>query len=178
MITFPTYEPAGFYASAIAGQSFENLNGEAGNFSGDIILHVMPTNVSFSRLKFMEVGCAAVNVQRYFTNSFCAAWLTHVGNGADSWYDLKMPWNGCTDHVGMPPLPQPWRDGGSFTWPVPNVWCFEGESGVTNFIPHSASFDQRFELDADGTSRVLKHDSIIERDVRNYKFYTHCPGED
>ena len=47
----------------------------------------------------------------------------------------------------------PWLGGGSFTWPIPNAWRVEGDVGVTNTFCNT---DQRFELDANGTSRLKK----------------------
>ena len=70
------------------------------------------------------------------------------------------------DTVTMPELPPPWGEGGHFTWPVPNAWRCGTAAGVTNEF---CSTDQRFELDADCTTRILKMGCIIER-TTNYFF--------
>ena len=159
---FSVVSPHGFLVLNLSGQ----VNGEptstsAGHFIADMLLAVMPTNVSFQNLRFMEKGMPSTDVVGYFTNSWCSSWVTHVGNGADKWYELENG-NLCGDRVGMPPLPLPWGDGGSFSWPIPNLWRVLNSSN-THEIPHVLSFDQRFQLDADGTSRVLKHDCRIQR---------------
>ena len=42
---------------------------------------------------------------------------------------------------------------GSFTWPIPNAWRVKNDVGTMHIFCNT---DQRFELDADGTDRVMK----------------------
>ena len=57
-----------------------------------------------------------------------------------------------------------WGEGGSFTWPIPVTWRCRGDDGVTNVFCYT---DQRFELDADGTVRVIKFGYCGERTTNN-----------
>ena len=54
----------------------------------------------------------------------------------------------------------PWLGGGSFTWPVPNAWRVKDDVGAENVFCNT---DQRFELDADGTARLMKFNCTGER---------------
>ena len=53
----------------------------------------------------------------------------------------------------------PWLDGGSFTWPIPNAWRVKSDVGTMHIFCNT---DQRFELDADGTARVMKFRRVGE----------------
>ena len=61
-----------------------------------------------------------------------------------------------------------WGTGGSFTWPIPNLWRV-GDAGDSYYFPHSPSYDQRVEVDADGTSRIMKFTYTIEQ-MTNLQF--------
>ena len=54
----------------------------------------------------------------------------------------------------------PWLGGGSFTWPIPNRWRKPGTAGTGKYFCNT---DQRFELDADGPSRIKKFQYVGER---------------
>ena len=119
-----------------------------------------PTNVSFEALQTREVGCISTDPSGVFTNSAYADWLDHSLHGAGGWHGLN-PMNKFYDTVRLPEI-QDWMGGGSFTWPIPNEWRVS-TNGVPVAIPHDSGFDQRFEVDADGTSRIKKFHWILER---------------
>ena len=163
-INLSIVEPNGFVVRSIAGfnNAGENV---AGAFSADIYYFPLPTNVSFYALDFVEIGMIADDATGYFTNSVCASWLDHSQNGAGEWIWLNTFDDKFVDTVAMPPLPEPWNDGGGFTWPIPVAWRFHDEVGVTNVI---CNHNQRFELDANGTSRIRKMGCLVERATNNF----------
>ena len=163
-INLSIVEPSGFAVRSIAGFSNAGEN-VAGAFSADIYYFPLPTNVSFYALDFIEVGMLSDDATGYFTNSFCAAWLDHSQNGAGEWIWLNTFDDNFVDMIVMPTLPEPWDDGGGFTWPVPVAWRFHDEVGVTNVI---CNHNQRFELDANGTSRIRKMGCLVERATNNF----------
>ena len=54
-------------------------------------------------------------------------------------------------------------DGGSFTWPIENAWRLRSGPAVTNYFPWIETYDQRFELDSDGTTRIEKFDYSLQQ---------------
>jgi hypothetical protein len=163
-INLSIVEPNGFVVRSIAG--FSNAGEDvAGAFYANIYFLPMPTNVSFYALDFIEIGKTADDATGYFTNSACVSWLDHSQNGAGEWIWLNAFDDKFVDTVVMPPLPEPWNDGGGFTWPIPVAWRFHDEVGVTNVI---CNHNQRFELDANGTSRIRKMECLVERATNNF----------
>lgn len=158
-LVFQTFEPTGLVAEIEEGDWFGTV-GVAGGFSGTFDVFVIPTNVSFQALQTREVGCISTDPSGVFTNSTYAGWLDHSLYGAGGWHGLN-PMNKFYDTVTLPAI-QDWMDGGSFTWPIPNEWRVS-TNGVPVAIPHDLGFDQRFEIDADGTSRIKKFHWILER---------------
>jgi hypothetical protein len=156
---FSILAPIGFIVKSIYGfsNSAENI---AGGFYADIYYVPSPTNVSFYALEFIEVGMMSNDPTGYFTNSNYAAWMDHSQNGAGKWFKLLSFDDMFVDTAVMPVLPQPWGIGGGFTWPIPVAWRFDGEIGGKNVI---CNYDQRFELDADGTSRIRKMGCLVEQ---------------
>jgi hypothetical protein len=51
------------------------------------------------------------------------------------------------------------------SWEMPAVWRFYQEEGVENSL---TMLTQRFELEANGTSRIKKMGCIVERGTNNY----------
>ena len=176
-LPFTVHEPKLVLPTSIGGESYGEP-GTAGDYCAYISLSLHPTNVSFRNVEMMEVGLAATNATGYFTGPPAdSSWLTHVGNGADVWHGFTENGNGFYDEVAMPPLPRPWGGGGGFTWPIPRVWRVVGETSVTNALPHRPEYDQRFELDPDGTSRIRKHGCLAEHCPTNYEYHLSLPGE-
>ena len=158
-LVFQTFEPAGLVAE-IYGCDWFGAVGVAGGFRGTFDVFVIPTNVSFAAVQTREVGCISMDPSGVFTNSSYAGWLDHSLHGAGGWHRLN-PMNKFYDTVTLPVI-QDWMGGGSFTWPVPNEWRVS-KNGVPVAIPHDLGFDQRFEVDAGGTSRIKKFHWILER---------------
>ena len=101
----------------------------------------------------------------YFADEARRSWLDHSLWGAGEWFKLAGYDDYFVDDIAMPPLPKPWGTGGAFTWPVPVGWRCAGEKGVTNIVCYH---NQRFELEANGTSRIKKMGCIVERGTNNY----------
>ena len=158
-LVFQTLEPAGLVAE-IDGCDWFGAAGVAGGFVGTFDVFVVPTNVSFGAIQTREVGCISTDPSGVFTNSSYAGWLDHSLHGAGNWHGLNQR-NKYYDTVTLPEI-QNWVGGGSFTWPVPNEWRMS-TNGVPVTIPYDSGFDQRFEVDADGTSRIKKFHWILER---------------
>ena len=134
-----------------------------------------PTNVSFYKIKILEVPEPASNVRDYFasprtwpgphTNSVGAnVWLSLsyanvVGQGFDqaSYFGLG----------AMPPLgprSQPWSPGGSFSWNIPARWKV-GDKGQTNEM---TGWSQDFTLLPNGTMIISKFGTNVTRTINNY----------
>lgn len=175
-IPFEIVAPRLIRATDIVGEAFSS-QGEAGNFRALIDLVVLPTNVSFVNVCTMEIGLKATDVTGYFAGPPAKGeWLTHVGHGADVWIALSEE-NESYDRVAMPPLPKEWGAGGKFTWPIPNVWRVCDDFSTTNRFEPSIDYDQRFELDPDGTSRILKYACRAEWCPEKSEFILSRPGE-
>jgi hypothetical protein len=156
--------PSGFVVRDIT-KKVNGILGEAGNFSAEIAYYPLPTTVSFVSLEFVEVGMVATDATGYFADSSRTSMLNHSLNGANEWFHL-LGYDDCfIDEIAMPTLLQPWGKGGAFTWPVPVGWRCAGEKGVTNIVCYH---NQRFELEANGTSRIKKMGCIVERGTNNY----------
>jgi hypothetical protein len=126
-----------------------------------ITVTVTPTNVSFYRVRMMEVGRNATNVTGYFTNAATPAWNHDTAHGADVWFQLgnDNTWphsesGGLTyyDHAATWGYPAPWT-AGAFGFHVPAKWQV-GSGGPTNDL--AASWVQSFTLQANGTTTVTK----------------------
>jgi hypothetical protein len=156
--------PSGFVVRDIT-KKVNGILGEAGNFSAEIAYYPLPTTVSFVSLEFVEVGMVATDATGYFADSSRTSMLNHSLYGANEWFHLLGYDDYFVDDIAMPPLPKPWGTGGAFTWPVPVGWRCAGEKGVTNIVCYH---NQRFELEANGTSRIKKMGCIVERGTNNY----------
>ena len=164
LIQLCIFEPSGFSVRGIVGTN-SNAIGEAGDFSAKIFYYPLPTNVSFHAIEFVEVGMVSSDPTGYFADEARRSWLDHSLWGAGEWFKLAGYDDYFVDDIAMPPLPKPWGTGGAFTWPVPVGWRCAGEKGVTNIVCYH---NQRFELEANGTSRIKKMGCIVERGTNNY----------
>lgn len=164
-LEFSIVEPAELKAE-IFGSLTNTVAGVAGGFETTFHVYVLPTNVSFSAIQVKEEGCVATNAAGCFTWPELVGLLNHSEHGADAWHGLNML-NRFHDTVRMTHMSS-WGTGGSFTWPIPNLWKVE-DNGESHYFPHSPSYDQRVEVDADGTSRIMKFTYTIEQ-MTNLQF--------
>ena len=148
-VVFQTLEPSEIRVASHWGFS-NTVAGVAGNFEGHFSLCVMPTNVPFCEIEIAEIGMVATDPLGCFSLPAYAGWLDHSLHGGDSWHGLNRG-NTFFDSVTFP-LMREWGGGGSFTWPIPNHWRV-GNSGAERNL---GSYNQRFEVDFDGTSRISK----------------------
>jgi len=159
-VYFSVLQPSGFAVKSIKGFN-SGLHNKAGNYSALIDYIPLPTNVSFYALEFMEIGMKATDAAGYFAKPEYASLLDHSLWGAGEWFSMESYSDCFVDEIAINiDLPQPWDNGGSFTWPIPVVWRFYQEEGVTNPLGNQ---DQRFEIDANGTSRIRKLGCTVEQ---------------
>ncbi len=160
---FDIVEPQLVRASPLQ-ESFSSRAGKAGGFGVVFAVWVFPIDVSFRHLEIKEVGQVATDAVGYFAQSQYLNYLDHGKYGADHWVPLN-DYNSFNDTVSVPYFDPPWLGGGSFTWPIPCAWRFRfrDESSETIFTQYT----QRFELDANGTSRIKKFGYCAERTTNN-----------
>lgn len=159
---FSVVEPAGFVVDEV-----KPFVKDIPNQSGDFILlffnRILPADVSFYAVETLEIPLVATNAIGYYAQPSMSDSIDHGKNGAGNWCGVGDD-NGYGDYVSVGENPPPWLDGGSFTWPIPFAWRHQKDACVTNVF---CSFEQRFELDCDGTSRVKKFGYCGERATNN-----------
>ena len=136
------------------------MAGVAGNMGMHFTVYVLPTNVSLSACYIMEEGCVATDPIGIFRSPEYASLLDHSLHGAGSWIELNSG-NWYHDDAYLGALTT-WGDGGSFTWPIPILWKL-GVNGEPHHLQPSPQYDQRFEVDPDGTSRIRKFGYTIQQ---------------
>ena len=136
--------------------------GIAGGIVCEYDLHLLPTNVSFSALETSELSRVSTNACGYFAKPELAELLDHGAHGGGVWHSL-MPRNLFFDTASISAIPGDWLGGGAFTYPIPRAWRPIGVASITNELNHSPSYDQRMELDSDGTTRIIKFNYTVER---------------
>ena len=150
-MAFNIQEPTGYNVINVYSNITAQV-GESGGFGMDFRCRLLPRRVSFKNVQVIELPRVATNAVGYFAQPSKADLLDHGEHGAGTWNGVGER-NIVNDETFMRKNPQPWLGGGSFTWPIPNAWRVEGDVGVTNTFCNT---DQRFELDANGTSRLKK----------------------
>jgi len=160
-IVFTVVEPESVVAVRCATNSTVNV-GRAGGIVCEYDLHLLPTNVSFSALETSELSRVSTNACGYFAKQELAGLLDHGAHGGGVWHGL-MPGNVFFDTASISELPGDWLEGGAFTYPIPVAWRPVDVVNITNELNHSPSYDQRMELDSDGTTRIIKFNYTVER---------------
>lgn len=126
---------------------------------------VAPTDVSFYNVQMLEVGENATNVSGYFLDH---AQLSHIGNGADIWFDLddKNQWPDTWDFARLTDWPAPWNKPGSFTWNIPAKWRVDNSTGTSP--EHTiVGWNQVFSIQIGGTITVQKFGHSVTRTTSN-----------
>ena len=136
--------------------------GRAGGMSCDFDLRFMPTNVSFSAIETAELPRISTDATGYFAKSDLSYLLDHGQHGGGIWHGL-LSGNRFFDRASVSELPREWNGGGSFTYPIPRAWRPSGVESDVHEVEHRSGYDQRMELDGDGTSRIIKFGYIVER---------------
>ena len=160
-ICFTVIEPESIVATSVWCETNE-WPGVAGNFVGYFDAAVLPTNVSFQAILTAELGYSATNAVGFFALPEHVGLLDHAVHGANNWHGVGRG-NSFSDTVAFKYFHPPWGNGGSFTWPIENAWRLRSDGFVTNRMPWRSSYDQRFELDADGTTRIRKFDYVLQQ---------------
>ena len=160
-ICFTVIEPESIVATSVWCETNE-WPGVAGNFVGYFDAAVLPTNVSFQAILTAELGYSATNAVGFFALPEQVGLLDHSVHGANNWHGVGRG-NGFSDTVSFKYFHPPWGNGGSFTWPIENAWRLRSDGSVTNRMPWRSSYDQRFELEADGTTRIRKFDYVLQQ---------------
>ena len=136
--------------------------GKAGGISCDFDLRFMPTNVSFSAIETAELPRVSTDAIGYFARPELSYLLDHGLHGGGNWHGL-LSGNRFFDHASVSEIPPEWNDGGSFTYPIPRAWRPSGNESDVHEVEHRPSYDQRMELDGNGTFRIKKFDYVVER---------------
>ena len=160
-IVFTVVEPESVVAASCVTNSTVDV-GIAGGIVCEYDLHLLPTNVSFSALETSELSRVSTNACGYFAKPELAELLDHGAHGGGVWHSL-MPRNLFFDTASISAIPGDWLGGGAFTYPIPRAWRPIGVASITNELNHSPSYDQRMELDSDGTTRIIKFNYTVER---------------
>ena len=160
---FNVIAPTGYEVSSVLAK-YINAPNMAGLFSLEFDTKLKPTTVSFYAVQVMEIPMVSTNALGYFALPEHADALDHGNRGAyGKWTDVGYD-NSSPDIVQVGHYAMPWGDGGSYTWPIPNVWHVKGEDQVTNVFVQT---DQRYELESNGTARVFKFGYVGERTTNN-----------
>ena len=160
--SFDVIEPCGYAVDRVIPLYLERTN-EAGYITIFFMNSLLPTNVSFYAVQVMEIPTISTNAVGYYSQPSQTNALDHGKCGAGEWISLVDD-NGYSDKASEGSIPPPWLDGGSYTWEIPFAWRLVDDANATNIFCH---FDQRFELDADGTARVRKFGYCGERTTNN-----------
>ena len=157
-IEYGIVEPGRFYTYVVSTNVYANV-GESGGFAIEFCRQLLPTYVSFANVQLLELPRTSTNAVGYYAQASKAHLLDHGDYGAGEWMDVCQE-NQISDTVGVEINDPPWLGGGAFTWPIPVAWRVKDDEGTTNLFCNT---DQRFELDADGTARILKFGYTGER---------------
>ena len=151
-IQLEVFEPEGYMVQSISAD-FYGLPNEAGSFDLHFTNRILPIYVSFYAIEVTEIAMVSTDAIGYFAQPEHADDLDHGKHGAyGQWTPINAD-NSTTDMARMGYCVKPWNGGGSYTWPIPNAWRVVGDGVSTNVFTQT---DQRFELDADGTTRLTK----------------------
>jgi hypothetical protein len=161
-VPFTVVEPEGIEVGNVENVVYER-DGYAGIFEMTFHNRVTPTNVSFYAIETIEIPMVATNATGYYAQPSKADELDHGKRGGGHWGGIGFG-NEYVDYAAAGYVSKPWGEGGSFTWPIPVAWRCRGDDGVTNVFCYT---DQRFELDANGTVRVIKFGYCGERTTNN-----------
>ena len=151
-IQLEVFEPEGYMVQSISAD-FYGLPNEAGSFDLHFTNRILPIYVSFYAIEVTEIAMVSTDAIGYFAQPEHADDLDHGKHGAyGQWTPINAD-NSTTDMARMGYCAKPWNGGGSYTWPIPNAWRVAGDAAATNVFTQT---NQRFELDADGTTRLTK----------------------
>ena len=158
-MNFAIHEPSGYSVISVSSNLFATT-GQSGGFRMIFACRLLPRYVSFYKnIEIVEVACVSSDPHGYYAQPSKSHLLDHGQHGAGTWNSVGQG-NGISDIATMEINYPPWLGGGSFTWPIPNRWRKSGSAVDGKYFCNT---DQRFELDADGTSRVRKFGRIGER---------------
>ena len=148
-IPFEIYEPTGI-TGRIKRETMTISENVSGEYFLEFNVHFTPTNVSFHALEFMELGMISTNATGYFLNPSFVNMLDHSLCGANVWGSII----DAIDYAGFTSeCPEPWNEGGSFSWPIPIYWRVKSEPTTEKYL---CTIEQFFSIDSCGTCRVSK----------------------
>ena len=152
-------EPDGYSVINVDSNLFATA-GQSGGFKMLFTCRLLPEYVSFyKKVEVVEVACTSTDPDGYYAQPSKSHLLDHGQHGAGTWNAVRRE-NSISDEATMEINYPPWLGGGSFTWPIPNRWRKSGSAVDGKYFCNT---DQRFELDADGASRMRKFGHIGER---------------
>jgi len=149
--------------------------GQAGGFGMNLELYIVPTNVSFQGIDVSEIPCnTIIPPTGYYSLTNFNGVLSHcLAAGAGPWHHVKPGNYWCVDNAGSGIRRPVWTDG-TMTWNIPIQWYqrLEDSSSWSVGTVHAAgrliggaedAYQQVFDINADGTVRVTKHQHWIDR---------------
>jgi len=162
-VPFNIQKPTGVSAVPYGATGLQYDIGKAGAGMHIEPLILMPTTVSFYKLKTKEMNCSALNPDGYFTNAFIINTLSH--NPLSGWHEVDEDnKNGFdTARTRIEGFPKPWSKG-EYTWKIPVKWRVGDDETTQSDFPSLR--DQVFEIEADGTVRVKKFGKTATRPIK------------
>ena len=155
---FGILAPHGYNVIDVNSNIFASA-GVSGGFEMIFECRLLPQVVSFKKLELIEWPRVSTDPVGYYGQPSKAGLLDHGLHGAGKWNGVGDE-NTVGDIARMEINDSPWLGGGSFTWPIPNAWRIKDHGGEGTYFCNT---DQRFELDADGTTRLKKFYRAGER---------------
>ena len=168
---FSVIEPSGIDHAGIYNWLAYPTNQSGARMRLDV--YVGPTNISFYRVQFLEVGQGASNVFGYFADTNRFPDLSHHPGDWNSLLEDNRWYGGdlCEMYQTPDGLPQPWSNGG-LTWVIPGRWKVS-DIGITNSFQNA--WTQTFSIDTAGTVKIEKFGHWIQRTTN--KAVTFSPGD-
>ena len=165
-IGFRVLEPYVEVRNARANQSdVSPVIGEAGHLLLFLDQYVGPYYVSFREIYMMEIPDESNNCPHsgYFSDS-STGWWSHTSQaGAGDWNPVGENGYWGTDKAGYrSSYGSPWSEGEK-VWDIPIGWGFGGRTVAGSITPLPTK--QKFEIHANGTFKITKHDHSAERNV-------------
>ena len=143
-------------------------HGDAGDVGLDIIFTVCPTTVSFQNVRIKEMSSTVGTHTGYFAMpGWENFWYHTTDHGAEEIVVLNDDNDGI-DAAYMGYCPSPWSSG-SMTWEIPAAWQPPLLSGSAKAMEQFTTYQQQFQIIADGCVSVSKFGHTAERGTNTVK---------
>ena len=153
--------------------------GEAGGFGMDLWLSIGPMHLSFQGIDVAEIPCeTAIPPTGYYATTNFNGVLTHnLDAGAGYWHHVSAGNYWCVDNAQSNIRRQQWSNG-QLQWNIPIQWYqrLESTESWSRGFVHAdgrliggsiGAYKQVFDITADGTVTVTKHQHWIDRNTND-----------